>query len=534
MYSWFTLLALIGAPAEAKAGDAAPDVVVVCPREFLPALQPWINYRARQGRVMAHVASDQTADEIRREIRQVAAERNLRWIVLVGDADGPKWPRRPNTIPAIHLPAKVNVKWGSEPEIATDNWYADLNDDDLPDVAIGRIPADSSADLTNIVRKILRYEESAGFGTWRQRINFVAGVGGFGALVDTVLEATTRKFLCDGIPAEYHTSMTYGSWRSPFCPDPRRFHEATVERLTEGCLFWVYIGHGAPTQLDRVQVPGGQYPILANADVRKLNGGRGAPIALMLACYTGAFDAPQDCIAEEMLRAEGGPVAVMAGSRVTMPYAMAVLGNGLIDECFRERRATLGEMFLHAKRRLMASDPDNANRQLMDAVAAAVSPARDMLVDERKEHLYLFNLLGDPLLGVRHPEPIALRELEDSESGATIEVQGRSAVTGRCLIELECRRDRFRFEPPARDKFESTPEFLAALHETYRRANDRRWTALEADLDTPGEFIVSLAIPAEATGPCVVKTHIVGTDQHGLGATTLFVRRPRPGSSVAK
>ncbi len=52
-----------------------------------------------------------------------------------------------------------------------------------------------------------------------------------------------------------------------------------------------------------------------------------APIAIMLACYTAAFDQPQDCLAEQMLKAEGGPVAVYGGSRVTMPYAMSVMGD---------------------------------------------------------------------------------------------------------------------------------------------------------------------------------------------------------------
>jgi len=523
------LLLAFGAAPQSR----APDAVVVCSRDYLDALQPWLAYRTRQGRRLSYVSSDQTPDEIRAEIRHIGKQGALRWVLLVGDShvSGPAGiagnSNRGHAIPTHLVPAKVNVKWGSEPEIATDNWYADLDDDDLPDVAIGRITADSADEVKRIVRKILDYEQTAGNGLWRQRINFVAGVGGFGGLIDTVLESTTRKFLCDGIPPAYATSMTYGSWRSPFCPDPRRFHEAAVERLSEGCLFWVYIGHGSPTQLDRVQVPGGQFHILANADMAKLKRRSGPPIAIMLACYTGAYDQPRDCLAEEMLRADGGPIAVLAGSRVTMPYAMAVLGSGLLDECFRQRRETLGEVLQFAKRRLMADDPDNTNRQLMDAVAAAVSPAPDMLVDERREHLHLFNLFGDPLLGIRHPGELLLDEIDDVDAGQTIQVNGSSAVAGRCFVELACRRDRFKFDPPSRDKFESTQKFLAALQETYARANDRSWVTQFVELDAQGAFTMPLQVPHDAHGPCHLKIHVEGRQDYALGSTNVFVRRLR-------
>ena len=115
----------------------------------------------------------------------------------------------------------------------------------------------------------------------------------------------------------------------------------------------MYIGHGHRYTLDRVNVPGGQHHILDIRDMEKLRVRSGPAIAVMLACYTGAFDSERDCLAEEMVRAPGGPVAALAGSRVTMPYAMAVLGNGLLEQHFVEQRGTLGEIVLHAKRGLV-------------------------------------------------------------------------------------------------------------------------------------------------------------------------------------
>ena len=151
---------------------------------------------------------------------------------------------RERCVPTHHARAVVNVKFGSEPEIASDNWYADLDDDRLPDVAIGRLTPDSPADFAEMVQKILAYERSADFGPWRRQIQFIAGLGGFGPLADAVLESSAKSLIGSGVPAPYTTTMTYGSWQSPYCPDPREFRQVTIDRLNEGSLFWVYIGHG--------------------------------------------------------------------------------------------------------------------------------------------------------------------------------------------------------------------------------------------------------------------------------------------------
>src|SRR6185369_9903638 len=223
------------------------DAVIVAPREFLPALNPLIEYRQKQGRRFAYVPTSVRTDEIRTAIRNIARGGELKYVLIVGDAE-PTARMNPTVaarcVPTQLIPATINVKFGSEPQIASDNWYADLDDDNLPDVAIGRIPADSPAELSRIVGKILAYERNNDFGPWRQRVNFIAGVGGFSPLLDTFLEKATSKLLTSGIPAAYDTRMTYGSWRSPFCPDPRLFHATAVERHNEGCLFWIYIGHG--------------------------------------------------------------------------------------------------------------------------------------------------------------------------------------------------------------------------------------------------------------------------------------------------
>ena len=524
LHSLFLVLAtLVSAPPAAGAG-----VLVVCPDSFRESLGPWVEHRRAQGHRVVILSNEGSAADIRQRIRQRAGQGNAQFLVLVGDAglaDGNAAVVGSTTIPAHEVAAKVNIRWGSEPEIATDNWYADLDDDQLPDLAVGRLTADTPAQLRTIVSKIIRYEATssttADVSGWRRRINFVAGLGGFGALADLALEACAKKFITEGVPAAYDTSMTYASWRSPYCPDPRRFGQTTLERLNEGCLFWVYIGHGHARGLDRMAVPGALFPILELADVAAMKCAQGSPIAIFLSCHTGAFDAPQDCLAEEMLRKEGGPVAVVSGSRVTMPYGMAVLGAEALKECFQNRRQTLGEVLLHAKRNsVLGSRSDEASRAL-DALAGALNTGAD-LAEERLEHVHLFNLLGDPLLRIPHPGEVEVQAAATAQPGDVLEVSGTCPVEGPCRVELVVRRDRLTFKASNRQHFDRTHSSLSAYREVYQRANDPRLAAVETRV-VDGRFRTQLTVPPETSGHCHIRVFVQGRGDFALGASDVQV-----------
>jgi hypothetical protein len=512
----------------------AADAVIVAPREFLPALQPLVEHRQQQGHRFAYVPNTGSAAEIRAGIRRLAAGGGLKFVLIAGDAEpaarvNPQIAAR--CVPANLEQAVVNVQYGSEPQIASDNAYADLDGDQLPDLAVGRIPADTPAELSRMVAKILAYERNIDFGPWRQRVNFIAGVGGFSPILDTVIETATSKLLTSGIPASYDTRMTYGSWRSQYCPDPRLFHAVTIERHNEGCLFWVYIGHGQATELDRVSIPGERFHILGVDDCRELKSRNGAPIAIMLACYTAAFDQPQDCLAEDMLKADGGPVAVLGGSRVTMPYAMGVMGTAMMVEYFQTRWPTLGETIVAAKRRMMTpiddkDHPAGMNRILLDGIATLMSPSRDQLEAERREHLHVFNLLGDPMLRLVYPQEVKLTIPREAHPGEMVRVEGHSALAGRGVLELVCRRDCTKHEPPIRERFDPTDKALAAFQPVYEQSLDRCWARWGLALPA-GDFATEIAIPAASRGPCHLRLVVGSTDSFALGAANLYIR-PQP------
>ena len=100
-----------------------------------------------------------------------------------------------------------------------------------------------------------------------------------------------------------------------------------------------------------------------------------------------------------------GPVAVIAATRVTMPYGNSVLGCELLRAALGDHPATLGEAWTRAQRKALAAAPaDDSLRTSLDALARGVSPPPVDLAGERREHVLMYQLLGDPLLRLSYPQ----------------------------------------------------------------------------------------------------------------------------------
>jgi hypothetical protein len=137
------------------------------------------------------------------------------------------------------------------------------------------------------------------------------------------------------------------------------------------------------------------------ADVPRIRCRSRSPLAVLVACYTGAFDSRPDCLAEELLVAEQGPIAVIAATRVTMPYGNTVLGYELLSACFKDRPAGLGDVLRLAQRRTLNNLASDSFRASLDTIALGLSPQPVDLAAERREHVQMYHLFGDPLTRIQ-------------------------------------------------------------------------------------------------------------------------------------
>ncbi len=455
----------------------AQTIAVVRPSQWTKELEPWKTHRRTQGFEILEIDTSENAGAIQQQIRQWDKDHpnRLRAVVLVGDVG----PLHDEAIgpPMFYHDSKALVRFGGDPRISTDCDYADLDDDGTPNVGVGRIPADTPDQLMQYIERVVDFESNRKATVERRDIHVIAGLGGFGAIADGAIELTTRQFLSQRIPGWANVTMTQANPTSPYCPDPDLFHRETLNRLNQGGLFFVYIGHGHVNTLDFLRVGERWLPIFSKEHVPKVQIANPPPIAIFLACYTGAIDAIDDSLSERLVLQPQGPIAAIAATRVSGPYGLAMLSNGLLAQCFESGSGSLGDMLAYAKRAMMTvapSEPDKKrNDEMLNAIAQALSPEGYDLHAERQEHLWMMNLIGDPMLSVRLPSEIEIADLPTARLGQPLHVRGNVPFAGQLRLELVYRRDQNVPNLEKLDAFANDPETRQKAQKQYHLANDR-------------------------------------------------------------
>tara|TARA_Y100001933_G_scaffold265207_1_gene337038 strand:- start:4816 stop:6534 length:1719 start_codon:yes stop_codon:yes gene_type:complete len=536
----FLLFALMLLCGTAWSPPSRADVLVICPDAFTDAIGRWIAYRTGQGHRIVLMANDRSAFVLQKKIRDYATKRPVNAVVLIGDARSGDVSQNlggaclQHCVPTHYRKATVITPYAGDRQIATDYPFGDVDGDDVAEIPVGRLPVDRPEDLMRMVQRIIDYESNSDFSPWRRQINLVAGVGEFGPIIDSIIEGTTRAFLISKIPPAYRTTMTQANWKSPYCPPPEQFRDTVLNRLNEGCLFWIYLGHGQIDSLDKVRVPGGQFPILRNTDADRIAANRGAPIALLCCCYAAAFDAPNDCLAEAMLESKAGPIAVIGGSRTTMPYGMTVLGEALINQHFQKQQTTLGEILNNAKKHMVSDDAGGSNRIALDRLAGLLGNTKQQRTAERREHAQLFNLLGDPLLKIDASRSVVVRAPRLVDQGATVTVEIDAPMKGLATIEIVTRRGTFTTPLANRTHYDSSPDGRKEYLQSYKRANDPRLDQQQWPV-VKGLQTFTMQLPPDFSGPCHARVYIYGMQQHAMGSTDIYVQQQKsPEQSVKR
>ena len=416
----------VGAQATNVAQKAAgseqppPDYLIICANDFWDVAVEWGRYRTETGR-RTHVSSlaNIATDMGKESVNLVDLKKFIKGkqggdkptegfqVLLIGDCptDGSEGYDAKTQIPWFMSTYKDAFERSTIPG---DNYLADQvgEDNEIPDLAIGRIPAKTAAQAKMALAKVQTYEK-AKLGEWSRRLTFFAGEGRFGAAVDQMLENLFTQMAEQVIDPAYDLRMTYANIKSPYAYVPSKFSDKVIEEANQGAMILSYMGHGAPDRLDDMHVPQGEgkrdvrYPILTAEDVAKFKIEEGKlPVMIIVACATGFMDGKDDCISERICFTEKAPVAIVSSNRDSHPYSNTLLQNAMITEITKNRRVTLGEAFLRAKREIVLGE--DKNRKNLETMAQFIIPKKSERDKLNRAHLYLYNLIGDPGLKLRH------------------------------------------------------------------------------------------------------------------------------------
>lgn len=457
-----------GDPAkDTTAEDAKPiDYLVITADGLAEVARDWATYRAENGRVTKvltvsqigklHEMEQPGLTEIKSTIVDHAGGDTITpgfQVLLLGDC-----PNESSTEydSSREIPWLLTRQVDSNPvearrkRIPTDNFYADIikDDDGLPDIAVGRIPARTLEEARTALKKVKAYE-AAPEGDWMRNLTFFAGEGRFGAQIDKMLESIFIRF-AEQIGQAYNVRMTYANIESDYAYVPRKFSDKVIEEANRGAILLTYLGHGLYDRLDNmyVEVDGKRerYPILTSEHVAQFDIPDGKlPVMTIIACQTGYMDHPQGCLAEKLCFTERAPVAVIASSRDSHPYSNTLIQKGVVHEVVNDRAATLGQAFLDAKRELiLAEDADRNSLELMAMFIIPKKADRDAL---NRSHLSMYNLTGDPGLRLKQPGLEIGAKLggegittKSSEEGFTLQVTCADDLKLEVDAWVECRR----------------------------------------------------------------------------------------------
>ncbi len=466
-------------------GDVEPleppyDYLIVAADGFVPVSGQLAEYRRGMGHsvlvvgvgeLVGEVTGDDEAFEIIRDwVRGWYAKRDVGrpfYLVLVGDAV------ENGFSPALHVPVAY---WsGLWQDCYSDNFYADVDDDHVPDMAVGRIPVATVAEFESFMSRLVSYEQETSVGPWNHRFHIYAGEGGFGEEEDKAIELVAQKGL-ETVPYEFDMLFAYDSPGSKYYYSP--FGEVVEKMLSNGAILVSYLGHG-----------GGELDI---PDLGSLECTNRLPMCAFFACSSGDYAYKNDSDAEIAFRLPNGPVAMLVSTAVTHPYGNAINALELEAAVFVDRPDTFGEAVRRLKWRSVYAT--STLRDLLDSLAVAFISKKEMS-DSNIDHQYSYNLLGDP--AIRMLLPLQGVELKgpDAVRGAAWQFEGsvESPRNGKADVRIVCGRASVLHKLTPVDE----PDELAnqgVVQENWQKAMDHVVAEVTVEV-VDGRFSGELAVP---------------------------------------
>ncbi len=232
------------------------------------------------------------------------------YLLLVGDGTYDPLHHSGNTTQDI-LPPYLAYFDPWQGEAAADNRYVTVDGSDrLPDLSVGRLPANDTDELEAMVAKILAYAVSDPEpGEWSQRHLFVADdpdwAGDFPADAATVmaevpLTQTATLLRCEDEDA----------WQSD-CLNVAALHDQLLNLWNGGALLINWVGHSSQMQWEH-------WRLFHTDDLPSLHNAGRLPVVVEMTCYTGDYVEPSPLMrgmAESLLRLpSAGAVADWAPS----------------------------------------------------------------------------------------------------------------------------------------------------------------------------------------------------------------------------
>lgn len=213
-----------------------------------------------------------------------------------------------------------------------------------------------------------------------------------------------------------------------------------------------------------------------------------------------------------------------------------------MDTCFVQNESRLGRVVLQAKQAIWTDDKESVEasalasesgsrlkskyRSAIEAMATALSPVGHDLVAERREHVRLMNLLGDPLLVIRHPKPLKIEARDTYEAGEPLDANIEVPWEGAMEVELLLHRDRLPGNLESIRANEQAEARYQRMQQNYDRANHLVIAHQVLDVDA-GTHRVRFESSEDFRGQYVLRARMQGEDDWAIGTKRVQFQRKK-------
>lgn len=284
-------------------------------------------------------------------IEHAVANMSTRYVVLVGndtyDYKNFRFPSK-SLMPTKYVETLIGALRVSQ--TASDASYGDVNDDGIPDVAIGRIGARTKTEVGYVINKIKAYRAREGYAG---RLLMATDKDDLGTGVNFTADA---QDLINAMPADWSGALREDFRAFPEVDGHQAAHDKVINVMNAGVSMVQYIGHSSqyswafttPPMLSVTEIPG-----LTNV---------GKPaVVTQWGCWNTYYVDPEGYTMGDrfLLGGEHGAVSVLGASSLTTSEGERGLGIELNKRLFAEG-VTVGDALIAAKKALAekASHPD--------------------------------------------------------------------------------------------------------------------------------------------------------------------------------
>lgn len=270
------------------------DILVLVTSRDVDAIQPYIDWKKEKGyNVTMQVLA---AGTVVNDVVQEAYDDNndILYVLLVGD-----W---------ADLQCTMGDGRPMDPQVGTV-----AGNDNFADLCVGRFSANSPADVTVQVEKVITYEKTPDMaGTWYDDAIGIASAEGAGSGDDGEADAQHETIIYN----DKLDPFTYTGFTQIY--DPGATSAMVSTAVNTGATVINYTGHGWG---DGWGTTG-----FSSANVATLTNGNKLPFIVSVACNNGDFDLGT-CFAESWLRKSGGGAIMFMGASISQPWAEPMRGQ---------------------------------------------------------------------------------------------------------------------------------------------------------------------------------------------------------------